>query len=77
MLLAVAQAEGKGAGWAPTAWDGIEQSISVIENKGIKVVLYGGAHNPEGLAKKVQDLVSLFWKMLLIDGKANLIQGKI
>jgi ribonucleotide monophosphatase NagD (HAD superfamily) len=41
-----------------TAWDGIEQAIDLLQEKRIKVVINGGAHNPKGLAEKVQELVS-------------------
>jgi hypothetical protein len=56
---AQAHAQGKHPGWEQTAWDGIEQTIDVLNEKRIKVVINGGAHNPKGLAEKVQDLVRL------------------
>lgn len=49
---------GKHNGWEDTAWEGIKESIEVISNKKIKVVLNGGCLNPAGLAQKVADLVS-------------------
>jgi hypothetical protein len=55
---AQAHAAGTHPGWEQTAWDGIEQSIDVLAEKRIKVVVNGGAHNPRGLAEKVQGLVS-------------------
>jgi hypothetical protein len=45
-------------GYEETAWEGLQQSIDVIAKKGIKVAINGGALNPEGLARKVNDLVS-------------------
>ncbi|KAH6046626.1 hypothetical protein HBI54_086140 [Parastagonospora nodorum] len=54
---AQAHAEGKHPGWEQTAWNGIEQTIDLLNEKRIKVVINGGAHNPRGLAEKVQELV--------------------
>jgi hypothetical protein len=45
-------------GYEETAWKGIQQTIDVIADKGIKVVINGGALNPKGLALKVDELVS-------------------
>jgi hypothetical protein len=47
-------------GWEETCWDGFVQSIDLIAQKRIKVIVNGGALNPAGLAAKVQDLVSHF-----------------
>ncbi|KAH6849217.1 DUF1446-domain-containing protein [Alternaria alternata] len=55
---AQAHAEGKHPGWEKTAWDGLEQTIDLLNEKRIKVVVNGGAHNPKGLAEKVQKLVA-------------------
>jgi hypothetical protein len=55
---AQAHAAGQHPGWEQTAWDGIEQTIDLLNEKKIKVVINGGAHNPKGLAEKVQELVS-------------------
>jgi hypothetical protein len=55
---AQAHAAGNHPGWEQTAWDGIEQTIDLLSQKRIKVVINGGAHNPQGLAEKVQVLVS-------------------
>lgn len=49
---------GEHPGYEQTAWEGIQQTIDVIAEKGIKVVLNGGALNPKGLALKVHELVS-------------------
>lgn len=48
---------GKHDGWEPTCWDGIEQTIDLIAQKSIKVIVNGGALNPGGLAQKIQGLV--------------------
>lgn len=50
-------AAGRHEGFAKTAWEGLEQSVDVIAEKHIKVVINGGALNPEGLARKCQTLV--------------------
>lgn len=55
---AQAHAAGTHPGWEQTAWDGIEQTIDLLAEKKIKVIINGGAHNPKGLAEKVQDLVT-------------------
>lgn len=55
---AQAHAAGKHPGWEQTAWDGIEQTIDLLNEKRIKVIVNGGAHNPKGLAEKVQELVN-------------------
>ncbi|KAH6642899.1 hypothetical protein C7974DRAFT_328603 [Boeremia exigua] len=55
---AQAHAAGTHPGWEQTAWDGIEQTIDLLAEKRIKVVVNGGAHNPRGLAEKVQELVT-------------------
>lgn len=54
---AQAHAAGNHPGWEQTAWDGIEQTIDLLQEKRIKVVVNGGAHNPKGLAEKVHELV--------------------
>lgn len=55
---AEAFAEGRHAGFEPSAWEGLQQSIDVIAQKRIKVVINGGALHPKGLAAKVNSLVS-------------------
>jgi hypothetical protein len=54
---AQAHAAGHHPGWEQTCWDGLEQTIEILAKKRIKVVVNGGAHNPKGLAEKVQQLV--------------------
>lgn len=51
-------AAGQHDGWEPTAWDGLEQTLDVIKDKGIKIIINGGALNPKGLAKKAQKFVN-------------------
>jgi hypothetical protein len=55
---AQAHAAGQHPGWEQTCWDGLEQTVDLLAEKRIKVVVNGGAHNPKGLAEKVQELVS-------------------
>ncbi|KAJ4358248.1 uncharacterized protein N0V89_002828 [Didymosphaeria variabile] len=55
---AQAHAAGQHPGWEQTCWDSIEQTIDLLAKKTIRVVLKGGAHNPDRLAEKVQQLVS-------------------
>lgn len=55
---AQAHAAGQHPGWEQTAWDGISASIDLLASKRIKVIVNGGAHNPRGLAEKIQDLVT-------------------
>jgi hypothetical protein len=56
---AEAHAKGQHPGWEETAWDGIQQSIDILDKKRIRVIVNGGAHNPKGLAEKIQQLVNL------------------
>jgi hypothetical protein len=49
---------GKHDGWEPTCWDGIRQTIDLIAQKNIKVIVNGGALNPGGLAQKTQRLIN-------------------
>ena len=56
---AEAHAKGQHPGWEETAWDGIQQSIDLLDKKRIRVIVNGGAHNPKGLAEKIQQLVIL------------------
>ncbi|KAL2820324.1 hypothetical protein BJX63DRAFT_311019 [Aspergillus granulosus] len=48
---------GKHPGYEETAWEGLQQTIEVIAEKGIKVVINGGALDPKALAFKVHELV--------------------
>ncbi|PSN71700.1 DUF1446-domain-containing protein [Corynespora cassiicola Philippines] len=55
---AQAHAKGEHPGWEQTCWDGIEQTIDILNEKRIKVIVNGGAHNPKGLAERVHQLVT-------------------
>jgi hypothetical protein len=48
---------GQHPGYVDTAWAGLQESIDVIADRGIKVVINGGSINPSGLAQKVAALV--------------------
>lgn len=50
-------AKGEHPGWIQTAWDGIEQTAELLNEKRIKLVINGGALNPRGLALKVHEFV--------------------
>ncbi|KAG9788778.1 DUF1446-domain-containing protein, partial [Aureobasidium melanogenum] len=51
-------AAGQHDGWEPCAWDGLEQTLDVIKDKGIRIIINGGALNPKGLAQKAQKFVN-------------------
>jgi len=51
---------GQHPGFVETAWAGLQQSLDVIAERKIKVVLNGGSLNPAGLAIQVSDLVNQF-----------------
>jgi hypothetical protein len=55
---AEAHAAGKHPGYETTAWLALVQSIDILYQKRIKVIVNGGALNPAGLARKVNELVS-------------------
>ncbi|KAJ6145489.1 hypothetical protein N7470_009384 [Penicillium chermesinum] len=54
---AVEVKDSKGPGWVPTAWDGLQQTLDIAAEKGIKIVINGGAVNPKGLAEETHKLV--------------------
>ncbi|KGO75568.1 Protein of unknown function DUF1446 [Penicillium italicum] len=54
---ATAWRNGQHPGFEITAWEGLQQTIDVIAQKGIRVVINVGALDPKALALKVQDLV--------------------
>ncbi|KAE8441137.1 hypothetical protein EG329_005849 [Mollisiaceae sp. DMI_Dod_QoI] len=62
---------GKHPGWVDTAWAGLQQSIEVIAERNIKVVINGGSLNPSGLAQKV----ALFAKEKGLDLKVAFVSG--
>ncbi|KAJ5920997.1 hypothetical protein N7466_009323 [Penicillium verhagenii] len=49
---------GKHPGYEETAWEGLRQTIDVIAEKGIRVVINGGALDPKALAMKTKALIS-------------------
>ncbi|KAF2713517.1 DUF1446-domain-containing protein [Pleomassaria siparia CBS 279.74] len=53
---AEAYAKGQHPGWEETAWDGIQQTLDILNEKRIRVIVNGGAQNPKGLAEKIQQL---------------------
>lgn len=69
-------AAGRHPGWEQTAWDGIEQTVDLLEQKRIKVIVNGGAQNPKGLAHKVHELVRLGFASRT-RGKLNVLRSKI
>ncbi|OMP82118.1 hypothetical protein BK809_0006428 [Diplodia seriata] len=56
--IAEAMAAGDHLGYAATAWDGIEQTVDLLAEKKIKLVINGGAQNPKALAVRTQQLIS-------------------
>ena len=48
---------GQHPGYVDTAWAGLQESIDVIAERGIKVIINGGSLNPYGLAEQVSALV--------------------
>jgi hypothetical protein len=54
---AEAMASGQHKGYDPYAFDGIQQTINVLWQKRIKVILNAGALNPKGLSREIQELV--------------------
>ncbi|KIV99008.1 hypothetical protein, variant [Verruconis gallopava] len=44
-------------GWIPTAWDGLQQTLEIANEKRIKIIINGGSLNPKGLAEKTYALV--------------------
>lgn len=58
-------------GWEPSAEDGLLQTLEVAAEKGIKLVVNGGALNPGGLAQEVADEV----KNLNLNLKVAYVKG--
>ena len=54
---AVAMEAGKHDGWEPMCWEGLEMGLEKAVERGVKVVVNGGALNPGGLARRVHGLV--------------------
>ncbi|EMD91411.1 hypothetical protein COCC4DRAFT_188618 [Bipolaris maydis ATCC 48331] len=62
---------GKVPGYIPTAWDGIQQTMELANEKRIKIVLNGGGLNPRGLAERVHEAVkekNLNLKVAYVEG---------
>ncbi|KAJ5628520.1 hypothetical protein N7490_010748 [Penicillium lividum] len=55
---AFAWRDGKHPGYEETAWEGLRQTIDVIAEKRIRVVINGGALDPKALALRTKALVS-------------------
>ncbi|RDA95715.1 hypothetical protein CP533_1125 [Ophiocordyceps camponoti-saundersi (nom. inval.)] len=81
---AMKKAEQTGTGWVATAQAGIEMSLDVVNEKRIKIVVNGGSVFPQGLAEKVQEMVSernLNLRVAYVDGdnlmpKLQTLMGK-
>ncbi|KAL1880860.1 hypothetical protein Plec18167_003395 [Paecilomyces lecythidis] len=68
---AEAMAKSAHPGWIPTALDGLQQSLEIIDEKRIKVIINGGGLNPRGLAEKTYDMIAerkLKLKVAYVDG---------
>ncbi|KAI1629844.1 hypothetical protein EDD37DRAFT_70382 [Exophiala viscosa] len=50
-------AAGTGEGFKKNAWDALQQSMEVVAEKGIKVVINGGGLNPQALAVHCQEII--------------------
>lgn len=48
---------GTGEGFKKNAWQGLQLTMDVIAQKGIKVVINGGGLGPQNMAKRCQDLI--------------------
>lgn len=55
---AAAMDKGTGEGFKKNAWEGLQLSMDVIAEKGIKVVIDGGGLGPQNLAKRCQELIT-------------------
>lgn len=54
---AAAMDAGKSEGFKPNSWQALQQSMDVIAEKRIKIVINGGALGPQNLAKRCQELI--------------------
>lgn len=54
---AAAMEAGTGEGFKKNAWQALEQSMDVIAEKGIKVIIDGGGLGPQNMAKRCQELI--------------------
>src|SRR3954451_21648132 len=46
-------AVGKHDGWEPTAWDGLQQTLDVLNEKRIKAIINGGDLNPQRIGREM------------------------
>lgn len=49
---------GQHPGYVESAWAGLQESLGVIADRKIKIIINGGSLNPSGLAAKVSSLVN-------------------
>lgn len=56
---AIQRSQSNGPGWIRSAFDGIQLSLDLINEKRIKVVVNGGAMNPKGLAEEIHEMVNI------------------
>lgn len=49
---------GTGQGFKKNSWEGLQLSMDVIAQKGIKVIINGGGLGPQNLARKCQELIT-------------------
>ncbi|KAA8910927.1 hypothetical protein FN846DRAFT_937536 [Sphaerosporella brunnea] len=56
-LNARSYAAGTHPGYEPTARDGLLETLPILNEKGIKVILNGGALNPRGLAEEIHQAI--------------------
>ncbi|KAJ4417709.1 hypothetical protein N0V82_005983 [Gnomoniopsis sp. IMI 355080] len=49
---------GENPGWISSAWDGIQKSIELLDEKRIKLIINGGCLNPRGLAEGTHKLAT-------------------
>lgn len=52
------------AGFEPNALEGLKLSLDAVSERKIKIIVNGGALNPEGLARMVQDMVMLTYRLI-------------
>ena len=55
---AAAMDAGTGQGFKKNSWQGLQMTMDVIAEKGIKVIINGGGLGPQNLARKCQELIT-------------------
>lgn len=76
---ATAMSSGTGEGFKKKAWDALQQSLDIIAEKRIKVVVNGGGLNPKALAWRCQELINknnYNLKVAFVSGDDRLSQVK-